>query len=201
MLRGNAGQVVRGADFNVSPPEVAYGLLGVEHWRLTDFDTVWEPACGDGAIVRPLRAAGHRVFASDLHDRGFSGQAVMDFLAGPPRMEPRAIVTNPPFSLAQDFAEHALACSTYVALLLRLQFLEGQKRSRWLATTPLSRICIYGGRLPMMHREGYEGRKLDKGALCFAWFIWDRVRGPARQVSWITSDDVDAGRQMAGGVS
>ena len=30
--------------------------------------TIWEPACGPGAIVRVLRDAGHRVIATDLVD-------------------------------------------------------------------------------------------------------------------------------------
>jgi hypothetical protein len=31
---------------------------------------IWEPACGKGNIVEVLRAAGHKVIATDLNDRG-----------------------------------------------------------------------------------------------------------------------------------
>ncbi len=46
-------------------PEVAtLALLRVE----TLPRTIWEPACGPGAIVRRLCDAGHRVIATDLID-------------------------------------------------------------------------------------------------------------------------------------
>ena len=89
--------------------------------------TIWEPACGRGAIVRALRNAGHRVIATDLIDYHSPDQdhAGRDFL-----LERRApdgvemIVTNPPFKLAAQFAAHALSLCPRVAMLLRLSFLE-----------------------------------------------------------------------------
>ena len=56
----------RGHDLYETPPEATRALLEVE--RLPH--RVWEPACGPGAIVTVLRAAGHDVVASDLVDYG-----------------------------------------------------------------------------------------------------------------------------------
>ena len=68
--------------------------------------TVWEPACGPGAIVRHLRGTGRTVIASDLVDYGCpDSESRRDFLFE--REAPagvQAIVTNPPFKLAAEFA-------------------------------------------------------------------------------------------------
>ena len=53
-------------DFYATPPEAVRALLSVENFS----GTLWEPACGDGAIVNVLREAGHTVYATDLVDRG-----------------------------------------------------------------------------------------------------------------------------------
>jgi len=56
----------RGNDLYETPAVAVEALLREE--RLPH--RLWEPACGRGAIVRPLRAAGHEVLASDLVDYG-----------------------------------------------------------------------------------------------------------------------------------
>ena len=90
--------------------------------------SVWEPACGDGAMAKPLGEYFGDVRATDIHAYGYGEQH--DFLLGltgaPP---PRWIITNPPFNLAQRFAEIALAIARCgVALLVRTNFLESQAR-------------------------------------------------------------------------
>jgi hypothetical protein len=65
--------------------------LSVEHFE----GTIWEPACGDGAISKVLEAAGYDVISTDLIDRGF-GQGGVDFLKTTKALG-RNIVTNPPY--------------------------------------------------------------------------------------------------------
>jgi hypothetical protein len=81
---------------------------------------VWECAAGRGAIVRPLRDAGHAVFASDIIHRDFPLDAQIDFLkatAAPPRTE--MILSNPPFRHATEFVEHALELCPRVPMMHR----------------------------------------------------------------------------------
>jgi hypothetical protein len=61
-----------------TPPEAVWALLAAEDLPAA----IWEPACGPGAIARVLRAAGHRVVATDLVDYGSPDQnaARIDFL-------------------------------------------------------------------------------------------------------------------------
>jgi hypothetical protein len=126
------------------------------------------------------------VIASDLID--YSGLCfARDFLGEigmPAGME--AIVTNPPFKLAERFVEHALQLCPLVVMLLRLAFLESERRCGILEGRGLARVHVFRRRLPMMHRAGWEGRKANSG-MAFAWFIWDRAhRGSAviNRISW-----------------
>jgi hypothetical protein len=174
----------RGDDLYETPHVAVSALLRVE--KLPPM--IWEPACGSGHIVSVLRGAGHEVIAGDLVNYGcplsFHG---IDFL-----MERRAphdvkcIVTNPPFKLAGEFVAKALELCPTVIMLLRLAFLESEKRRDILDGGQLSRVHVFRKRLPMMHRAGWEGRKANSG-MAFAWFRWDRTHtGPTelRRISW-----------------
>lgn len=148
---------------------------------------IWEPACGRGRIVNVLRKAGHCVFASDLVDYGFAASS-RDFLMEltlPQGCE--AIITNPPFKLAGEFVAHALELGCpKIVMLLRLAFMESEKRCAILDNGFLARVHVFRKRLPMMHRDGWEGRKANSG-MAFAWFVWDRTHsGPTelRRISW-----------------
>ena len=158
-------------DFYATPPEAVRALLEVE-----TFDgTIWEPACGDGAIVNVLRAVGHRVYATDLVDRGCpDSESRVDFLLeSQPGVHIGAIVTNPPYALAKPFVAHALHLAVpKIAMLLRLAFLEGSGRSSILDTGLLARVYVFRNRLPRFHREGWTGKKTSN-AMPFAWLVWE----------------------------
>jgi len=139
---------------------------------------IWEPACGRGAIVNVLRAHGHEVVASDLMDYGVPitcpGYRNVDFLTEHRAPEgTQLICTNPPFRLANEFVEHALDLCPRVIMLLRLAFLESERRTGILEAGTLARVHIFRRRLPMMHRDGWTGPRASSG-IPFAWFCWDR---------------------------
>lgn len=158
-------------------PEVAVWPLALVE-RLPRY--IWEPACGTGNIVIPLRALGHEVYATDLNDRGCPGSTSrIDFLLPGPFPPVQAIITNPPYSLAEQFVEVALERAPLVIMLLRLAFLESEKRSDILDGGQLARVHVFERRLPMMHRAGWNGNKATS-SIAFAWFCWDRDHsGPA----------------------
>jgi hypothetical protein len=166
-------------DLYETPASAVHALLRAEALPRR----IWEPACGRGAIVNLLRTAGHDVVATDLVDYGVPitppGYYRIDFLME--RRAPegtQAIVTNPPFKLAQEFVAHALALCPRVVMLLRLAFLESTRRSPILDNGALARVHLFRQRLPMMHRHGWTGPTMSN-AIPFAWFCWDRDhRGP-----------------------
>ena len=97
-----------------------------------------------------------------------------------------AIVTNPPYKLAEQFVEHALDLVPHVDMLLRLAFLESERRRGILEGRGLARVHVFRNRLPMMHRDGWTGPRATS-ATAYAWFAWDRTHtGPAalNRISW-----------------
>jgi hypothetical protein len=174
----------RGVDLYETPPEAVRALLGVERLPLY----VWEPACGPGAIAQVLRAAGHRVYATDLFDHGCpdaeAGVNFLEQLNAPSGIG--CIVTNPPYRLAAEFVAHALRLVPRAVMLLRLAFLESERRSSILDRGALARVRVFRNRLPMMRRAGWNGPRASS-AIAFAWFVFDRGhRGPAviDRISW-----------------
>jgi hypothetical protein len=162
---------VRGADCYETPPEAVRALLEVESIP----SVCWEPACGSGNIVRVLRDAGRTCFASDLNDYGCpESKAGIDFLLEPNTPDGvQAIVSNFPFMLAAEMVEHSLQLCPLVIVLLRLMFLESERRSGILDGGMLARVHIFKSRLPMMHRRGWDGPKASS-QVPYAWFCWDR---------------------------
>jgi len=163
----------RGDDFYATPREAVDALLRVEGEYLPR--QIWEPACGDGAIVIPLREAGYEVRATDLIGRGCPhSYAGLNFLKlGVCEDDWPGIVTNPPYKLVNEFVEVAMTKAPYVAFLLRVQFLEGIDRRNLFKRYPPARVHISSRRLPMMHRGDWEGPR-STSTTCFAWFVWDR---------------------------
>jgi hypothetical protein len=171
----------RGADLYETPPCATEALLRVELLPLW----LWEPAAGRGAIARVLRDHGHIVIASDIIDYG--NDFVRDFFAETKMLAGcEAIVTNPPYKLANEFAEHALDLAPKVYLLLRLAFLESIRRTEILEHRGLARVHVFRNRLPMMDRDGWTGPHASS-AVAFGWFVWSRDHtGPTTidRISW-----------------
>jgi hypothetical protein len=101
-----------------------------------------------------------------------------------------AIVTNPPFKLANEFVAHALTIGVpKVMMLLRLAFIESERRKAILDGGALARVHVFKNRLPMMHRagRGTQVAKTNSSAMAFAWFVWDRDhQGPTvlNRIAW-----------------
>lgn len=172
---GRAPLSERGDDLYETPSIATETLFRVE--RIPRL--VWEPACGPGAIVRVLRDHGVNVVATDLVDYGCPRSAGgFDFLKL--RRAPvdcLCIVTNPPYKAANAFVRRALELVPRVIMLLRLAFLESERRSDILDGGRLRRVHVFKKRLPMMHRDGWTGPRASS-AVAFAWFVWDDKDGP-----------------------
>lgn len=164
-------------DFYPTPQMATEALLMAE-W----FDgEIWEPACGDGAISKVLESHGYTVKSTDLVDRGY-GDGGIDFLLSPNEATGN-VITNPPYSLASEFIDAALARTTgKVAMLLKLAFLEGGKRKSMFQRTPLARVHVFSKRLTMKR----NGEPLKSGGMiAFAWFVWEHGYSGRPTVGWI----------------
>lgn len=132
--------------------------------------TVWEPACGEGHMARPLSEYFELVYSSDVHPYGHG--AVQDFLF--PLGDHKQfdwIITNPPFRLAAEFAHTAIdRAREGVALIVRTAFLEGIERySSLFSKRPPSYVLQFTERVTML-----KGR-VDQGggtATAYCWIVW-----------------------------
>lgn len=169
----------RGHNLYETPPEAMRVLLAWMRFA----PNVWEPACGRGAISRELEAAGYDVSLSDLVDYGTATkhgecQDVQDFLASEARPDRPDIVTNPPYGgTLNAFVAHALRVHRprKMALLLNLNFLCGfddPDRCFAMDEHPPCRVIVFTRRLPMMHRDGWDGPEASSRMNC-AWFVWE----------------------------
>lgn len=154
-------------DFYPTPPEPTRAILAAELPALRRFPAIWEPAAGDGAMVREMRACGLTVVASDLVDRG-AGAEIRSFYdyAAPPCP---AILTNPPFAECNTgrWITHALDVLgvQYMALLLPFNWPGAESRAGLWARHKSARVYL------MRWRVDFTG----KGAppMLNAWFVWD----------------------------
>jgi hypothetical protein len=161
----------RGDDCYETPEVTTEALIRAEQLPTT----IWEPACGPGAIVRVLRAAGHIVYSTDPVDYDSPDQDMAGWDFPQQTQLPigvEMILTNPPFKLANEFVAHAISLCSRVVMLARLAFLESERRTPILEGGKLARVHVFRKRLPMMHRLGWDGPKATS-AVAYAWYCWD----------------------------
>lgn len=170
-------------DFYATPKEATLGLLG----NMEFGNLILGPACGNGAISKILQdTGGYTVISQDLYDWGY-GVGGVDF-TDCPIVDVDAVITNPPFKYSSEFAYKALSCTKSrlgkVALLNRVQWLEGIKRKKLFQETPLSKVLVFSRRIPRMHRFDHEG-KTSTNMIAFAWFIFDWKHTGPPMLGWI----------------
>lgn len=171
----------RKLDYFPTPPWAA--RAGAELLRTLDPQAkrVWEPACGEGHMAEPSREY-FDVWPSDIHPFGFGD--VVDWLDESDFMDAVVrdvaadwILTNPPFPLATEFVRRGLQRARRgVALLLRLQFLEGSGRYSLLyGAQPLTRLAVFAERVSMTLGQWDPESSLATG---YAWFFWMKGAAP-----------------------
>lgn len=147
--------------------------------RLLDtitFDTqIWEPAAGGDAITNVLRRYGYDVLSSDIRlGDDFLGDNRVRSAA---RDSARSIITNPPYTLAEEFIEQALA-DTFpygkVAMLLRNEFDCAKRRRHLFETEP------FAHKLVLTKRPLWIENTTGSPRHNYSWYIWNHDHvGPA----------------------
>lgn len=95
-------------DYYTTDPAAVREFLNQLSAEYIDGQTVWEPACGCGNISEVLKQYGANVVSTDLYDRGY-GQSNIDFLLMNKVPDGcKLIITNPPYSLSDQFVLHAM---------------------------------------------------------------------------------------------
>lgn len=97
------------------------------------------------------------------------------------------IITNPPYSKAQEFVEHALDISSdgcKVAMFLKIQFLEGKSRRALFDKHPPKTVYVSTGRLRCAMNGDFE-KYAKSNAVCYAWYVWVKGYTGDTVIKWI----------------
>lgn len=177
---GNGTKARRAFDFYPTPPEVTVVL--VRFLRLGGGLCVWEPACGDGDMVRALETCGLTVYGTDI-------RAGQDFLT---RTHPDGvykpynwIITNPPFAQSEEFIRHAAQIGKPFALLLKSQYWHTAKRIQLFRDIPPSFV------MPLTWRPDFLFKEHEKKAsplMDMMWCVWLMPQNRYIQTSYIPLD-------------
>jgi hypothetical protein len=174
-------------DFYPTPPWATRALMQYAMpaigWTGKRFDSVWEPACGEGHMAEVLAEYSDDVRASDVHDYGYG--KLFDFLDPQPNRGlamkelPSWIITNPPFKgdKAEQFTARAILLARVgVAMFVRVQFLETVGRyERLFERLPPTLLAMFSERVNL--RQGYWDP--DGGtATAYCWLIWVKDMAP-----------------------
>jgi len=170
-------------DFYATDPKAAKLLLELEMFA---YD-IWECACGEGHLSKVLESAGHNVKSTDLVYRGF-GDGGIDFLDIGNKEWNGEIITNPPYKYAQEFIEKALRIipeGNKVAMLLRLQFLEGIKRKKLFLSEPPKTVYVSSSRILCAKNAEFEKMASSGGsAIAYAWYVWQKGFDGTTELKW-----------------
>jgi hypothetical protein len=144
---------LQGPDYFPTPEWATHALIANEQFE----GSIWEPACGDGAMSRVLETTGSTVLSTDLFDRGYGSAGIVK--AG------------------------LVQARRKIALLLRLAFVEGANRQRTIfKKTPPTRIWVFSERITF-----YPAGAVQKGSgtTAYAWFVWDKQDMGKTEMKWL----------------
>ena len=156
--------------------------------------TILEPCVGGGHIVNAVNdffVNKRDITCLDLVDRGYPNTIVQDFLTWKTDKKFEGIITNPPFSLAQEFIEKGMELLTdngQMAMFLKIQFLEGAKRKELFEKYPPKYIYVFRNRMATWNNGLEKDPKTGKRwatTMCHAWFIWEKGSKSEPIIRWL----------------
>lgn len=167
-------------DYYATEPIAGHLLLEVE----PELNNIWECACGEGHLAKVFDEAGKLGKATDLVNRGYGTQE--DFLINTNPYHNGDIVTNPPYTHAQEFVENALARvdeGRKVCMFLKVLFLESKARRKLFDKQPPKTIYVSSSRINCA--KGGDFEKYTTKALAYAWYVWVQGYKGETVVKWI----------------
>lgn len=156
---GNTNYGRAKSDLYPTPPEATQALLNF--LELPQTTTIWEPACGQGHMVKVLQNNGFAVIGTDI-------ESGTDFLGVDIPNGIDWIITNPPFSKAEEFIRRCFQHRVPFALLLKAHYWNAKRR------ISLFRECQPKYVLPLTWRPDFMFGARGSGSplLDVSWVVW-----------------------------
>ena len=126
----------------------------------------------------------------DIVDRGYPNTIVSDYLTWETDKKYDNIISNPPYSLGKEFVEKSIELlndNGKLAMFLKVQFLEGDKREELYDKYPPKYIYVFRKRMATWN----NGEPLDPNGkkwattMCHAWYIWEKGSTTEPVVRWL----------------
>lgn len=146
-------------DFYPTPTEVTHALIDFleSECLLNRRYSIWECACGDGAMSKVFKERGYDVYETDIN-KG------IDFLTASFDGFCDWIITNPPFNRSVEFIEHADTLNKPFAFLLKAQYWNSAKRLSLFEKHPPAFV------LPLTWRPDFTGQ--GSSLMDMMWCVW-----------------------------
>lgn len=125
---------------------------------------VWEPAAGDGRLAATMRLCGFHVMESEIQR-----DPKQNFFHYQPAVCWDIQITNPPYSIKDQWIKRSYGLGRPFALLMPLETLGGEKYNSWFERYGMELIIVNPRINFYMPNAGYTG-----GGAQFptAWFTW-----------------------------
>lgn len=151
-------------NFQTDPAALDYLVRYIPKWR-----TIWEPACGNGNLITGFIERGYKnIIASDV-------KGGHDFMSWRPEQDFNCIVTNPPFSMKEQFMGRCYQLGKPWALLMPITTFDSNKRRQLMASRGIE-IILPTRRIkfetPNHDKRIKEGKKPGSAWFYSAWFTW-----------------------------
>lgn len=160
MSSTNRGATRNNRDYYPTPQYAIDAILREINWSRVG--TMLEPACGDCRIIESAAT-----WNRDMDIDWCEIEKDRDYLAmsWPDTFD--LVITNPPYTLAEEYLTKCLLDGESVALLYRLGFLASQKRHQlWQEHVP-DRLYV------LSQRPSFDGVGTDSAD--YAWFAWGKA--------------------------
>lgn len=168
MAQRSSGYERKERDLYETPAWVTIVLCGLLP-RRSHF--VWEPAAGTGKMRNALIGEGFSVIASDIEPYEDIERADFSRFHVAPK-DVWAIVTNPPYALAESFVRHAIELMRprrgLVAMLLRVDWDSAKTRRDLFSEHP-----AFAMKITLLDRIQWFAGGASNPSENHAWFVWD----------------------------
>lgn len=168
-------------DYYATDPKAVKMLVELEKFS----HNILEPACGEWHISETLKESGFEVLSSDKIDRRYGD--CLDYLDDVNFFHNwhGDIITNPPYSLANEFLVKSmdiLRDEWKLAMLLRIQFLEWVKRKKLFDLYPPKTIYVASRNIRCA--KNWDFKNATGNASTYCWFIWEKWFKWSPEIKW-----------------
>jgi len=151
-------------DFYETPKSLVWVAEDVIRAEFNTAISILEPCSGEGSISNELKKFGFLVIENDLFKGG------VDYLGA--EFTEKYIITNPPFSLWDEFVTKAKLECEKVMLIGRLNYFGTASRLKNGTWGNLKSIHCFNRYVDYRTPSRVDGL-FNVGAMATAWFLWD----------------------------